>query len=151
MKEKAYRDYGHDLDATDTLLEAGLSFTCDLEKEGGFVGMEHIIQQRAESKQNGGLKRKMAQLVVDDSSVLLHHGEIVWRDGQRISDIRSASYGHSLKGAVGLTMVEASADDVVNKNFISSGDWEVEIADKKYPCRLSFAPMYDPKNVKIKV
>ena len=38
--EKGYRDYGHDLDNLDTLLEAGLGFTADLGKCGGFVGQE---------------------------------------------------------------------------------------------------------------
>ena len=38
--EKGYRDYGHDMDNTDTLLEAGLGFTADFEKAGGFVGKE---------------------------------------------------------------------------------------------------------------
>ena len=32
---QAYRDYGHDVDNTDTLIEAGLGFTADLEKPGG--------------------------------------------------------------------------------------------------------------------
>lgn len=112
--------------------------------------MECVLEQKARSKLERGLTRKMAQLLVDDPSVLLHHGEVLWRDGSPISDVRSASYGHSLEGAVGLTMIEAPADRVVNKDFITSGDWQVEVSDKKYPCRLSFAPMYDPKSLKIK-
>ena len=32
--EKGYRDYGHDMDNTDTLVEAGLAFTCDFEQVG---------------------------------------------------------------------------------------------------------------------
>jgi len=31
--EKGYRDYGHDMDNTDTVLECGLGFCCDFEKE----------------------------------------------------------------------------------------------------------------------
>ena len=36
--EKGYRDYGHDIDNTDTVLEAGLGFAVALDKPGGFVG-----------------------------------------------------------------------------------------------------------------
>ena len=36
--EKGYRDYGHDVDNLDTLLEAGLGFTADLAKPGSFRG-----------------------------------------------------------------------------------------------------------------
>ena len=113
--------------------------------------MERVLEQKTNIKRNGGLSRRMAQFLVEDSSVLLHHGEILWKDGKPITDVRSASYGHSLKGAVGLTMIEARGEAVVNKDYITTGDWQVEIADKKYPCRLSFAPLYDPKSLKIKI
>ena len=48
-QEKGYRDYGHDMDNTDTIVDVGLSFTCDFEKEdlpaGGydFVFLGNII------------------------------------------------------------------------------------------------------------
>ncbi|UCG97410.1 MAG: GcvT family protein, partial [Burkholderiales bacterium] len=35
--EKGYRDYGHDIDNTDSVLEAGLGFAVDLAKPGGFI------------------------------------------------------------------------------------------------------------------
>ena len=35
-QEKAYRDYGHDLDNTDNIYEVGLGFTCDYEKTPSF-------------------------------------------------------------------------------------------------------------------
>ena len=40
--EKGYRDYGHDVDNTDTLQESGLGFTADFQKEGGFVGKSSL-------------------------------------------------------------------------------------------------------------
>ena len=36
--EKAYRDYGHDIDNPDTPLEAGLQYFVDFDKPGGFIG-----------------------------------------------------------------------------------------------------------------
>ena len=45
--EKAYRDYGHDIDNTDGLLEAGLGFTAALDKPGGFRGREMVLAARA--------------------------------------------------------------------------------------------------------
>ena len=38
--EKGYRDYGHDMDNTDTLMEVGLGFTADFDKKEGFIGKE---------------------------------------------------------------------------------------------------------------
>jgi glycine cleavage system aminomethyltransferase T len=147
--EKGYRDYGHDMDNTDTLLECGLGFTCDFEKSGGFIGIEKVLSQKQLSLEEGGLKKRMAQVLLEDPHPLLHHGEVVYRDGEMFSDIRSASYGHSLGGAVGLTMLEAP--EPINKSFITSGRWEVAIGNDLYPCKISLAPMYDPKNKKVKV
>lgn len=94
--EKAYRDYGHDIDNTDTLVECGLAFTCDLKKDEGFIGMQYVIDQKRELKAQGGLKKRMAQVLVNDPDYFLHHGEILYRNGEVISDVRSASYGHTL-------------------------------------------------------
>ena len=40
--EKGYRDYGHDIDNTDTVLEAGLGFAVALDKPGGFIGRDAV-------------------------------------------------------------------------------------------------------------
>ena len=60
--EKAYRDYGHDMDNTDTLLEVGLGFTADFKKAGGFVGKDAVAAQRDELKALGGLKQRLVQV-----------------------------------------------------------------------------------------
>ncbi len=77
--------------------------------------------------------------------------EVLWRNGERISDSRSASYGHTVGGGVGLTMLDSQNGQAINKAFIQDGSWELEIADKLYPCQISLAPFYDPKNLRIKV
>ena len=46
--EKGYRDYGHDIDNTDSVLEAGLGFAVDLDKPGGFIGRDAVA--RAEGR-----------------------------------------------------------------------------------------------------
>ncbi len=40
--EKGYRDYGHDIDNTDSVLEAGLGFAVALDKPGGFIGRDAV-------------------------------------------------------------------------------------------------------------
>jgi len=147
--EKGYRDYGHDMDNTDTLLQVGLSFTCDMEKEGGFIGKDHVLAEKRNVKENGGICSRLLQiLVLDNPDVMMHHGEVVWRNGQRVGDVRAASYGFTLGGACGLAMINAG--EPINKAFVSSGEWEVEVGGNRFPCKLSLAPMYDPKNLKIK-
>lgn len=147
--EKGYRDYGHDMDNTDTITEVGLSFTCDFNKATGFIGKDAVLEQKRMIKANGGQKKRLAQVMSMDQGPLLHHGEVLWRNGKRVSEIRSASYSHSMGGAIGLCML-VSDGEPIDKTYIGDGDWTVEIGNKKYPCTVSLQPLYDPKNEKIK-
>jgi 4-methylaminobutanoate oxidase (formaldehyde-forming) len=76
----------------------------------------------------------------------------VRRNGVPVGYIRAASYGHTLGGAVGLTMIEAPADAPkgIDPAWIESGTWEVDIAGTLYPAIASLKPLYDPENKKIK-
>eukprot|EP00747_Dinoflagellata_sp_TGD_P020817 gnl/TRDRNA2_/TRDRNA2_128073_c2_seq1.p1 gnl/TRDRNA2_/TRDRNA2_128073_c2~~gnl/TRDRNA2_/TRDRNA2_128073_c2_seq1.p1 ORF type:complete len:437 (+),score=70.31 gnl/TRDRNA2_/TRDRNA2_128073_c2_seq1:95-1312(+) len=144
--EKGYRDYGHDMDNTDTLLEVGLGFAADLKKPGGFIGKDAVLAQKAEKR----LTRRLVQVLVKDPEPLMFHGEVVLRDGRPVADIRSAAYGHTLGGAVGLAMIEAEDGAPVNKQYLESGRWEVDIAGTLYAAEVSLKPMYDPSNSRIK-
>ena len=101
--EKGYRDYGHDIDNTDSVLEAGLGFAVDLAKPD-FIGREAVLAKKAQ----GPLTRRLVQILVQDPEPMMFHAEPVFRDGKPVGYVRAASYGHTLGGAVGLVMVEAS-------------------------------------------
>ena len=142
--EKAYRDYGHDIDNTDSVLEAGLGFAVSLDKPGGFIGKEAVLKQ----KEKKGLNKRLIQILVEDPKPLLFHAEIVLRNGNPVGYVRAGSYGHTLGGAVGLAMIEDKAP--IKKAFLDEGTWEVDIAGTRYPIKVSFRPMYDPKMEKVK-
>jgi glycine cleavage system aminomethyltransferase T/glycine/D-amino acid oxidase-like deaminating enzyme len=145
--EKGYRDMGHDIDNTDTVLEAGLGFAVDLKKPGGFLGKDAIVAQKAA----GPLKKRLLQILVKDPDALMFHAEIVRRNGEVVSYIRAASYGHTLGGAVGLAMVESRDGTPIDQKWIDAGTWEVEIANQRYPAIASLKPLYDPENKKVKL
>jgi len=136
--EKAYRDYGHDMDNTDNLLEMGMGFFADLEKPGGFIGKEALLKQ----KKAGPPHRRLVQVLVKDPEPLMYHGEVVLRDGVPVGEVRAASYGFTLGGAVGLAMVHA--DGPVDRAWLEGGSWQVDIGSERYPAEVSFKPMYDP-------
>lgn len=142
--EKGYRDYGHDIDNTDTPLEAGLGFALDLKKPGGFVGKEAVLAQKAK----GPLTKRLVQVLVKDPEAQMFHAEVVRRDGRAVGYIRAASYGFTLGGAVGLAMVEAR--EPIDQAWLDRGVWEVEVADRKYPAVASLRPLYDPEMKRIK-
>lgn len=140
--EKAYRDFGHDIDNTDSPLEVGLDFTIDWDKD--FVGRPAV----AALKEAGALTRRLVQVRLVDPEPLMFHGEVVYRDGAPVGYIRAASYGHTLGGAVGLAMIETG--EAVTAETLSTGDWEVDVAGVRYPAAASLKPMYDPSNARIK-
>ena len=149
LQEKGYRDYGHDMDNTDTLLDVGLSFTCDFDKSVPFIGQDHVQAQKQRSRNDGGLSKRLVSVLVKDPEPLLHHGEILWRNDGPVADVRAASYGHSLGGAVGLAMLERD-EQVIDKTFIQEGVWRVQVGNDYYPVELSFQPLLDPKGLRIK-
>jgi 4-methylaminobutanoate oxidase (formaldehyde-forming) len=143
--EKGYRDYGHDIDNTDSVLEAGLGFAVDLKKPGGFLGKDAVVAKKAA----GPLTRRIIQILVKDPEPMLFHAEVVRRDGKPVGYVRAASYGHTLGGAVGLMMVEAG--EPVTQKYLDDGKWEIDIAGKLYPAVASLKPFYDAENARIKM
>jgi 4-methylaminobutanoate oxidase (formaldehyde-forming) len=143
--EKGYRDYGHDIDNTDGVVDAGLGFAVDLDKPGGFIGRD-VVARQLEARP---LNRRMVQVLVTDPEPLMFHGEVVHRNGTPVGYVRSASYGFTLGGAVGLAMIEAG--EPVTRAYLDEGVWEVEIAGRRYPAEASLRPLYDPTSERVRM
>ena len=143
--EKGYRDYGHDIDNTDSVLEAGLGFAVALDKPGGFVGRDAVAARKAA----GPLTRRLLQVLLKDPEPQMFHAEVVHRDGVPVGYVRAASYGHTLGGAVGLAMIDAGGEPL-DQAWIDRGTWEVDVAGRLHPAVASIRPLYDPKMDRIK-
>jgi len=139
--EKAYRDYGHDIDNTDDPFSVGLGFAVDLGKED-FIGREAALRHKAAPP-----TRRLVQVLVKDPEPLLFHAEIVRRNGMPVGYVRAGSYGHTLGGAVGLAMIEAG--EPIDAAWLDA-TWELEIAGSVYPAQVSLRPLYDPAMKRVK-
>jgi 4-methylaminobutanoate oxidase (formaldehyde-forming) len=142
--EKGYRDYGHDIDNTDSVLEAGLGFVVDLDKPGGFIGRDAVLARKGA----GPLTRRLLQVQLRDPRPQMFHAEVVHRDGRAVGYVRAASYGFTLGGAVGLAMIDAG--EPLDQGWIDAGTWEVDIAATRYSATASLRPLYDPKNERVR-
>ncbi|MCG8566508.1 MAG: aminomethyltransferase family protein, partial [Desulfobacterales bacterium] len=143
--EKGYRDYGHDMDNSDNPYEVGLGFCVDLDKTEDFLGRAACEKIKAK----GIPHRRLAQVLVKDPAPLLFHAEPITRNQEKAGYVRSGSYGYTLGGAVGLFMIETGDGETVDKAYVDAGKWEINIAGKIYPARVSLAPLYDPDREKI--
>ncbi|MCH1522726.1 MAG: FAD-dependent oxidoreductase [Arenicellales bacterium] len=142
--EKAYRHWGHDIGPDDNSFHAGLGFAVDLDNPGGFRGRDALLRA-VETP----LRRRLVQFLLQDPTFMLYHEEPIWRDGVRIGRTTSGMYGHTLGGCVGLGYVEC--DEVIDRAFISEGNWEIEIAGERVSATASLSPMYDPQSERIKI
>jgi 4-methylaminobutanoate oxidase (formaldehyde-forming) len=142
--EKAYRDYGIDVDNTDTPIDVGLEFCIAWDKPGGFVGREALLRQR-----DAGLPtRRYVQFLLEDPEPLLYGDEPILRDGRWAGYIRAAGYGHTLGAAVGVGIVEDEAG--IPAEAIREGTFEIDVVGTRYPARASLSPLYDPNRERIK-
>ena len=74
-------------------------------------------------------------------------GEPLRRDGVVVGEVRSASYGWTLGGAVGLAFV--GHDGPVTPQWLADGAWEVDIAGTRHDVRVSLRPLYDPTSARV--
>ena len=142
--EKAYRDYGYDMDNTDTPLEVGLGFAVDWTKPKGFVGREALLRKR----EKGVPEHRLVQFLLQDPEPLLYGGEPIYREGALVGFLRSGGYGHTLGGAVGLGSIENKQG--VTVEFVNGGEYEIAVAGVCYPAKASLRPMYDPKGERVR-
>jgi glycine cleavage system aminomethyltransferase T len=91
--EKGYRDFGVDIDNTDTPLEAGLGFVVDLTKPE-FIGCDTILAQKAA----GILTKRLVSVLLDDPDPLLMGDEPVFLNGVAIGYVRAGAYGPPPQG-----------------------------------------------------
>jgi 4-methylaminobutanoate oxidase (formaldehyde-forming) len=144
--EKGYRHWGHDISDEDSPLQGGLGFAVALQKNGGFIGKDALLKQKAE-----GLTRKLVQFALHDASKLLYHNEPVMRDGVIVGRISSGMFGHALGQSLGMGYVEfGSAPGAGDAENLLKGTYEVEVAGVRVAATPSLIPFYDPKSLRIK-
>jgi glycine cleavage system aminomethyltransferase T/glycine/D-amino acid oxidase-like deaminating enzyme len=142
--EKAYHDYGHDINNLDTPLEVGLKFAVDFNKPSGFIGKEPLLRHI----QKGAPKYRLTQFLLEDPEPLVYGSEPIYRDGKFVGHVLAGSYGHTLGAAV----ASGHVNDVkgVTTEYIRSGTYEIDIAGERYPAKASLQPFYDPKGTRVR-
>jgi len=143
--EKAYREWAHDIGADDTPLEAGLGFASDFNKEGGFLGKEALLAQKAA----GPLTKRLVQFRLTDPEPLLYHNEPIFVDGKLNSITTSGMYGHTLGGAIAMGYLHN--DEGITQDWIDGRKIEIQVGNEKFEAKASLKPMYDPTSARVKM
>jgi len=142
--EKAYRDFGIDVDNTDNPIEAGLGFAVKLDKPGGFIGRDALAALKAQ----GVPRNRMLQFLLRDPEPLLYGNELIYLNGREVGHLQIGGYGHTLGGAVGIGFAEL--DEPLTAEIVNADDWEIDVAGERIKAQASLRPLLDPKMERIK-
>lgn len=131
--EKSYRLWGTDLNAENTILEAGLERFVRLNKET-FTGREALVEQ-----QQKGVPNTYCTIEVDADDADSFGNEPVILDGEVIGRGTAGGYGHYVKKSIMLGYVKT--------DFAKVGtECKVRILDQLRPARIIAESPYDPDN-----
>ncbi len=136
--EKGYRAWGSDIGPDHTPLEAGLGWALRLVNDGKpYRGMTAIASQKQR-----GLTKMLATFTVDDPDTVLLGRETIFRNGEQVGWLSSGGYAHHLQQSVGMGYVRN--EQGVDADYVLSGQYQLEIATARVPCRVHLKPLYDP-------
>jgi aminomethyltransferase len=124
--EARFSLYGNDIDETTGPIEAGLGWTCKLDK--AFIGRDVIAKQKAD-----GPRRRIAGLVVDGG--IARHGHDVVSDGKAVGKVTSGTFGPTVLQNIALAYVPTDLSKVGTA-------LAVRIREKDVPATVVKTPFY---------
>src|SRR2546427_11190969 len=101
--EARFSLYGNDIDETTDPIEAGLGWTCKLDKD--FIGRDAIAAKKA-----AGPARKIAGLVVEGG--VARHGHEVTSGGEVVGQVTSGTYGPTVEKNIAMAYVPTGLSKV---------------------------------------
>ena len=141
--EKGYRAWGADIGPDYTPVEAGLGWAVKLKSNVPFLGREAIVAQR-----EAGTTKMLAGFTIDDPGVVLLGRETIYRNGERVGWLTSGGWGHTVARNIGYGYVRNGPG--VDRDYVMSGDYELEVASERVPCEVHMDPLYDAGMERIK-
>ena len=102
-------------------------------------GLDFIGRIAIERQEAIGPKRLLCMFLIDEN----HHdedkdpwpwgGEPIFRNGEFVGTLTTASYGFTLRKQIGIGYVKHPEGETVSTKFVKDGNYEIEIAGKRYP------------------
>lgn len=134
--EKGYRAWSSDIGPDHTPDEAGLGWAVKMKSNIPFKGRDAVAAQR-----ENGVKKILATFTADGDTILSGR-ETIYRNGKRCGWLSSGGYGHTLGRSIGIGYVRAS--EPIDRAYVLSGTYELEVATERVPAEVTLSPLYDP-------
>ncbi|MEO7198357.1 MAG: FAD-dependent oxidoreductase, partial [Solirubrobacterales bacterium] len=130
--EKGYRVWGTDLTPQTTPAQSGLGFAVQLDKPGGFIGREALVEERAA----GGPSASLRCLVLDDPREVCIGDEPVRVDGEVMGRVTSGGFGHRVERSIAYSHLPAELQTGTRVELGNFGRW--------VGAEIGAEPLYDP-------
>ncbi|HEX3292807.1 MAG TPA: FAD-dependent oxidoreductase [Solirubrobacterales bacterium] len=136
--EKGYRVWGADITPDETPYEGGLGFCVKLDKEGGFIGREALV----EAKEAGPRTRLCCLLLEDPRSVALGN-EPVRIDGEIRGRVTTGGYGYTVERSIAYAYIPPDHSE-------PGTAVAVEIFGRWIDGEITAEPLFDPEGERIR-
>ena len=94
-----------------------------------------------------GVKKRMTIFTTAPDVILLGR-ETIYRNGVRVGWLSSAGFGHTIGKSIGMGFVRSN--QVIDRDFILSCTYELEVASQRVPCQARLSPLYDPEMLRVR-
>uniref|UniRef100_UPI00358FDB76 pyruvate dehydrogenase phosphatase regulatory subunit, mitochondrial n=1 Tax=Myxine glutinosa TaxID=7769 RepID=UPI00358FDB76 len=143
--ERFFPFWGQDLNSCTTPLECGRENRVKFDEDIDFLGRKALLQQ----KQDGVRRRLMMLILIEhscDEDPWPHGHEPIFRNNQFVGFTTSCDYSFSLKGHVCLGYVQhrdATSGQLLSviPDYVTQGDYELEIAGMRYKAKARLYPV----------
>ena len=137
--EKGYRVWSSDLTPETTPYETGLGFCVKLDKPGGFLGRDALVEAR-----RAGPRRLLACIVLEDPrAVALGSEPVRVADGRVVGRVTSGGQGHTLGVSIAYALVPVEhAEPGTAVSIDLFGRWVDGTVTKE--------PLYDPSSARVR-
>ena len=118
--------------------------------QGDFIGRAALVKQKDE-----GVRQMITNFTVDtkgDENILPWGHENIYRNGELVGYVTSASFGHSIGKPVCMGIVYGPKDSkVITTEYLRQGRYEIEIDGNFCPAQMSLKPFHDPKSLRVRM
>ena len=106
-------------------------------------------REAADAAAKAPRRKVLAGFTVDDPEVVLQGRETILRNGEPVGWLTSGGWGYTVEKNIGYGYVRRDAG--VDRDYLTSGSYALEVACEEVPCELQLTPLYDPAMTRIKV
>ncbi len=141
--EKGYRAWSSDITPNDTPFEAGLGWAVKMRSNTDFIGRAAL-----ETAAGRPLTKRLAGFTIADPAAVLVGRETILRNGAPVGYLTSGGFGYTIGKGIGYGYVRNP--EGVSDAFLSSGRYELVVANEVVPAAIGMRPFHDQENLRVK-